>query len=247
MHRGYIKLYRRSYEHPFYNEHRPKTRREAWEDILMLANHTDKQVIVGNKVIMCKRGESVRSLQQWAEYFHWSKSATRRFFNLLENMGQIRHGNETQTTRITVCNYEEYQGGATQQPTQEAVRRRNASETQVDPNKNVKKEKKEIHPALMDCATHLRDRILEHRQQKITEETLTKWANTARLMHERDGRSTADIHKLIDQCHDMPEGKNGFTWRKNILSMEKLREHWNNGKIFIGIYTKPNTFGNYIP
>lgn len=82
---------------------------------------------------------------------------------------------------------------------------------------------------------HLKKRILEKRQKLITEDTIVKWNNTIRLMVERDKRNTEDIKTLIDECHDMPKNKSGFTWANNILSMDKLREQWNDGKIYIGM------------
>ena len=85
----------------------------------------------------------------------------------------------------------------------------------------------------------LKKRILELRQQKITEETLDKWDNSVRLMIERDGRSVEDIEIMINECHDMPPNpQTGFTWRDNIRSMDKLRHQWNDGKIYIGMNNK---------
>lgn len=85
------------------------------------------------------------------------------------------------------------------------------------------------------CAEHLKRRILERRQQKITNATILEWANDARLMIERDGRTVEQIDALIDECHNMEPTPTGFTWRNNILSMGKLRERWNEGKIYVGM------------
>lgn len=94
----------------------------------------------------------------------------------------------------------------------------------------------------------LKKRILERRQQKITPDTIKRWNNVIRLMIERDNRTENDIIILIDECHNMPPNKQGFTWANNILSMEKLREKWNEGKIFIGMTQKNTTAGsNFTP
>jgi hypothetical protein len=87
-----------------------------------------------------------------------------------------------------------------------------------------------------ECSEHLKRRILEIRQQKITEKTMIAWDRQVRLMIEQDSRTTADIHTLIDLCHNMEPSPTGFTWRNNILSMEKLRQRWNEGKIYIGMF-----------
>jgi hypothetical protein len=85
------------------------------------------------------------------------------------------------------------------------------------------------------CSKLLEKRILEFRQQKITDKTLDKWDRDVRLMIERDDRTVEEIVQLINECHDMPPNNGGFTWRNNILSMGKLRERWNEGKIYIGM------------
>ena len=47
----------------------------------------------------------MNSLDTWAKKWGWHKSKVRRFFNLLEQDAMIVTKSETQTTRITVCNY----------------------------------------------------------------------------------------------------------------------------------------------
>jgi hypothetical protein len=81
----------------------------------------------------------------------------------------------------------------------------------------------------------LKKRVLEHTQQKIKEQHLKAWDREVRLMVERDNRTLDQISALIDECHDMEPSLSGFTWRNQILSMGKLREKWNEGKISIGM------------
>lgn len=130
---GYIKLYRKARENFLYRENRPHTRREAWEDILLMVNHADKEVLIGNEKFLVKRGQSVRSLDSWAKEFNWSKSKTKRFFDLLKSCSMIVTENVQKSTRLTVCNYDIYQGD------------RNVNETQMKrdrpTNKNEKNEK----------------------------------------------------------------------------------------------------------
>jgi hypothetical protein len=81
----------------------------------------------------------------------------------------------------------------------------------------------------------LKKRVLEHTQQKIEEQHLKAWDREVRLMVERDNRTLDQISALIDECHDMETSLSGFTWRNQILSMGKLREKWNEGRISIGM------------
>jgi len=101
------------------------------------------------------------------------------------------------------------------------------------------------NPLFLEAAIHLKKRILETRQQIIKESHLKAWVNSVRLMVEQDHRTLDDIHALIDECHNMEPTPSGFTWRSNILSMGKLREKWNEGKIFIGMTSGQKTGQKY--
>ncbi len=94
----------------------------------------------------------------------------------------------------------------------------------------------EIPPDHIELARHLSARIIEHRPAaRHTDATIRQWAAVVGLMVRRDGRSLEDIRTLIDEVHDMEPTPSGFTWRSNILSMDKLRQRWQQGKIFVGM------------
>jgi predicted transcriptional regulator len=145
--RGYIALFRSLQKHWLYPDGRAFTEYEAWIDLLMQANHKTRTVRVKNQLIKCKRGESVRSISQWAERWNWSRSKVYRFLNLLQDDGMIETVSETVTSRITICNYESYQDPKNNTETQvkqgrndgetQVKRPRNASETVSNTNKNV--------------------------------------------------------------------------------------------------------------
>ena len=144
---GYIGLWRKIREHWLWKENRPKTRAEAWIDILLEARfdpNPDK-VPIKDKILFCNYGESLKSLDTWAERWGWNKSKVRRFFKLLESDGQIVTVNETVTTRLTVCNYKDYdiknQKCETVNETH-LKRIRNASETHLTPEEEGKEGKK---------------------------------------------------------------------------------------------------------
>jgi len=102
----------------------------------------------------------------------------------------------------------------------------------------------EINPLFLEAANHLKRRVLETKQKIIKESHLKAWADTVRLMVDRDKRKLEDIHTLIDECHNMPPSSSGFTWRDNILSMDTLREKWNEGRISIGMTKNQKGAGN---
>ena len=139
MHDGYISLHRKIIDNwVFKNPDHLK----AWITILMVVNHSSAKVIIGGKLFSCDRGESLNSLDTWSDKFgrNWNKSKVRRFFNLLESDHMVVTKSEQKTTRLSVCNYDNYQNPRNTDETQ-MKRKRNADETQVTPNNNDNNDK----------------------------------------------------------------------------------------------------------
>jgi hypothetical protein len=136
---GWIKIHRQIYTHWIFQD---AERLRAWLIILGHVNFKEEKVALGNDLLVCKRGESLMSLDSWAKLFgkNWNKSKVRRFLNLLKNDSMIELKNEQITTRLTVCNYDNYQDEGNASETQ-TKRKRNASETQVTPTKEGKESK----------------------------------------------------------------------------------------------------------
>jgi len=110
MHRGYLALWRKSQDHPFFKERRIYSKWEAWLDMLLEARHKKepKDVIIGMQVVTCKYGESIYSLQTWGIRWGWSPTKVKRFFDLLTRMNQIRYESVIVTTRVSILNYNKY-------------------------------------------------------------------------------------------------------------------------------------------
>lgn len=144
MEGGWIKLHRQLTNHWLYNEKRKFSKLEAWLDILFTVNFTASKTMIKGKLIEVNRGESILSLDSWANRWNWDKSAVRRFFDLLQKQHMIVIKNETVTTRLIVCKYDSYQSEDSKSDTQ-MKRRRNADETQTTPieEREERKEGKE--------------------------------------------------------------------------------------------------------
>jgi hypothetical protein len=80
-----------------------------WLDILLTVNTNTAKVNIGNEIYDCKRGESLLSIQSWANRWEVSKDTARNFLNLLEKDNMITRVNLGKTTRLTVCKYDSYQ------------------------------------------------------------------------------------------------------------------------------------------
>ena len=129
---GWISIYRRIREHWIWQD---PVKFKWWIDIILTVNHEDKKVNIGMRLIECKRGQAVMSLRNWADRWKVSRDSTRNFLELLKKDGMITTENLINTTRITVCNYDDYQGGLRTSQTQ-TERQPNASQTPADTNNN---------------------------------------------------------------------------------------------------------------
>jgi|GEM_PF-4238190 len=112
MRGGYIKLYRSIASNWINEPQRPRTYREAWEDILLSANWQETKVSIRGELLDCHPGQSLNSVSTWANRFGWSVDKVRHFFKLLKQDGSITIEGLKSTTRLTVCKWDIYQGEA---------------------------------------------------------------------------------------------------------------------------------------
>jgi len=129
---GWISIQRKIREHWIWQD---PVKLKWWLDILLTVNHASSKVNIGMQLFDCEKGQSVMSLQSWADRWGVSKDTTRNFFVLLEKDGMISTENLKKTTRLTVCNYETYQSGLHDEQTI-AKRQPNAGQTQAGTNNN---------------------------------------------------------------------------------------------------------------
>jgi hypothetical protein len=136
---GWIKLYRKIRDNWIWQD---PVKFQWWIDILLEVNHSLNKVAIGFEVYECKRGQSVRSLQGWANRWGVSKDTARNFLMMLEKDGMILHESLKKTTRITVCNYDTYQIEIHDKQTN-GKRQANDKQTTNYPNKNENNDKNE--------------------------------------------------------------------------------------------------------
>jgi len=217
---GWISIYRDIREHWIWQD---PVKFKWWMDILLSVNHTSSKVNIGMQLFECQRGQSIMSLQSWADRWSITKDSTRNFFVLLERDGMIKTENLKKTTRITVCNYETYQTDlhAGQTP---AKRQPNASQTLDYPNKKDNNENNENNnnktPISPKIDNKVFDEVIElyHKScealpkvSKIT--TQRKSAINARIKeHGIDG-----IKKMLDNVSgsEFLQGNNDKNWTPN--------------------------------
>lgn len=226
MNEGWIKLYRKSFNHWLYKENRPHTKREAWEDILLLSNHSDEKVLIGNQLIECKRGQSIVSLNSWAKTFNWTISKVRRFFVLLEKDSMIELENVQKSTRITICNYELYQGDRNDNETI-LKSKRNDNETQTATNKNVKNVKNILKPENFQLFSE----VVSLFDSKYYKEE--KWLDCYDKLIRVDNFTENEILKIVKEYRS-----DGNWWKDkaNFETLPKLREKNKDGVKYIDVF-----------
>lgn len=113
MRRGWIKVYRQLVDHWLWRGER-FTRGQAWIDLLLSANHHDRQIRLGNQLVTVKRGQVLVSQRQLVSRWRWARNTIARFLRVLKLDEMLSHevsrGPEGGYTLITILNYERYQG-----------------------------------------------------------------------------------------------------------------------------------------
>lgn len=94
-----------------------------------------------------------------------------------------------------------------------------ASSSDTPPKKTKKKRQYDLDSKPYRCAVKLQDEILKNKPD-FKRPDLQKWADTFRLMNERDGRVWKTIGEVIIYAT-----QDDF-WRSNILSADKLRKQF---------------------
>lgn len=153
MHRGYVKLWRKSRESAVFQDAHLW---HLWTYCLMSANHEEKHVIVDRllKPVTVKRGQFVTgryALHEGCYPKHKqtdpSPSSVWRHLELLRDMGNLNIETNSKFSMITICNfstYNDHHSQDEQQNEQQVNSKRTASEQQVNTTKNDKELKRSI-------------------------------------------------------------------------------------------------------
>ena len=133
---GWIKIHRQIQNCLIWDD-KPFNMASAWIDLLLLANHEDKETIFDKKPILVKRGQRITSVRELSERWGWGKDKTLRFLRLLESEKMIVKESDSRKTLLTIVNYGIYQDVETEN---ETVIRTLTGQSQAT-NKNDKNDK----------------------------------------------------------------------------------------------------------
>lgn len=133
---GWIKIHRQIQNCLIWDD-KPFNMASAWIDLLLLANHEDKETIFDKKPILVKRGQRITSVRELSARWGWGKDKTLRFLRLLESEKMIVKESDSRRTLLTIVNYGIYQDFETEN---ETVIRTLTGQSQAT-NKNDKNDK----------------------------------------------------------------------------------------------------------
>jgi DNA replication protein DnaD len=124
--RGYVRIYRCIEDNILFRDPEPANKKSAWIDLILMANHQKNEILVGNTVIVVKRGQKYTSTRKLAQRWGWSRNRVMRYLTLLESEGMVYKECIGSGTLLTLVNYGKYQGGrdtngATNEATDEAT------------------------------------------------------------------------------------------------------------------------------
>lgn len=105
---GYILLHRRICDSFLWSD-KPFTKGQAWIDLLLLANHTEKDEYIKGYVVHIERGQLVRSRQFLAERWGWNVKTVDGYLKMLKKQKMVDYKGTPYGTLITLDKYGIYQ------------------------------------------------------------------------------------------------------------------------------------------
>lgn len=222
---GWISIQRKIREHWIWQD---PVKLKWWLDILLTVNHTSSKVNIGMQLFDCEKGQSIMSLQSWAEKWGVSKDTTRNFFVLLEKDGMISTENLKKTTRLTVCNYETYQSGLHDEQTP-SERKPNAEQTQAGTNNKYKQGMNKVNNIIPENFK-LFDEVKNLFDPKFYNEK--KWIKCYDELIRIDNYSEENILQIVKHFR-----ADNF-WSGNFQTLPKLRTTNKEGTRYIDVFAE---------
>lgn len=106
MEQGWIKLHRSIYNHWLWKE---DTKLKWWLDLLLMANHTTRKILLGNQLFEIQRGSLHTSVTKLTSRWQVDKKTVKRFLDLLQNDSMISYTTTYKGTTINISNYNDFQ------------------------------------------------------------------------------------------------------------------------------------------
>lgn len=134
MAHGWISIHRQLQSHWLWDD-KPFSKGQAWIDLLLLANHADKTIMLGNELIEVQAGSFITSELKLMERWGWSKTKVRSFLDVLQKDQMIVKKTDRKKTTIFIEKYGFFQDSETTERPQKN-RKKTTERPQKDTNNN---------------------------------------------------------------------------------------------------------------
>ena len=223
---GWIKLHRKILD-CFIWQDKPYDKARAWIDLLLLAMHRDKKMLIDDEIVIIRRGEFMTSIVKLADRWGWSRNKVVRYIDMLESEHMLNTKRTPKGTLVSIIKYDVYQlgdignetpyetsngtTGETPNGTSNGTTDDTTDETQNKNNKNIKNVKNEKKERKGQAVYYPNDELLNNAfkefvtmRNKIKKPLATKQALT-RMMNKIEKLSCGDNDlaiKILNQSTD---------------------------------------------
>lgn len=108
-HIGYIYLHRKLLDNFLWESKEKFDKRSAWIDMLLMANHADKEMMFDSQMIVIHRGQYLTSQSKMAQRWGWNRKTVKKFLDTLKQSGMIQYDTTERSTLVTILQYAIYQ------------------------------------------------------------------------------------------------------------------------------------------
>ncbi len=196
---GWISIYRSIQEHWIWED--PK-KLKWWLDLILMANHQSKKIMINNELVTIERGERHTSEMILAARWNVSRNTVRKFLELLEKDNMITMEKSRQRgTTYKVVNYSVYQGISETKKHQTEQRSEQRSEHQKDNGLNINNKENNDNNENNDNKSNVPfEEIITYLNKKTKKNYKHSTSKTKTLIKARaeEGFTLDDFKKVID-------------------------------------------------
>lgn len=110
--KGWILIHRQIQNCVLWDSPEPFDKRSAWIDLLLSANHHDKDIFFNGEIITIKRGQFLTSVRKLSDRWSWSRDKVLKYLRTLESLQMLNKESDNHRTLLTIEKYDVYQVGA---------------------------------------------------------------------------------------------------------------------------------------
>lgn len=111
MSKGWVTIKRKITGHWLWNE-KPFSKGQAWIDLILMAQHKQKELMHRGQKLTLARGQLVTSERKLSSRWGWSRGKVKNFLNKLEKDGMVTIKKKPkEITVVTIVNYCFHQNG----------------------------------------------------------------------------------------------------------------------------------------